>query len=174
MQHVYARVILLTLLLSLISPALAVTKAGYVSVERVLKESLVSQRAQRVINAEFSKRDQERSALAGQLERMKSDLQRDLIILSDQDRAARERTLSNLGAEVQRQQHEFTEDLSQRRGEELTMVMQRMSEVVKQIAEAEDYDIVFQGAVWIDPGTDITDKVIKIMNEGLQREPGAK
>ena len=174
MQHGYARVLLLALLLSLSIPSLAATKAGYVSVERVLKDALVSQRAQRAIDAEFVKRDEERSALEGQLERMKSDLERDLVTLSDRERAARERSLNNLSAELQRKQREFTEDLNQRRGEELAAVMQRVSEAVKQIAEAEDYDIVFQDAVWADPGMDLTDKVIKTMNEALQRELGAK
>ncbi|MFH1604012.1 MAG: OmpH family outer membrane protein [Pseudomonadota bacterium] len=174
MQHDYARVLLLSLLLSLSFPALATIKAGYVSVERVLKESLVSQRAQRAIDAEFGKRDQERSALVGQLAQMKSDLERDLITLSDRDRAARERALSNLNAELERKQRQFAEDLSQRRGEELAAVMRYLRAAVEQIAKAEGYDIVFQEAVWVDARIDITDEVIKTMNEVLQREPGAK
>jgi outer membrane protein len=154
--------------------ALAATKAGFVSVNRVLKESLPAQNAQRVIDAEFVKRDQELAALAGQFERAKSDLERDLITLSDAERLARERALNGLSAELQRRQREFTEDLGQRRNEELAAVMQRLSEAVKQIAKAEDYDIVFGDAVWADRGIDITDKVIKTMDAALERESTAK
>lgn len=174
MQSGYVKVLLLTLALSVNVPALAATKAGYVSVERVLNESILAQRAQRVIDAEFAKREQERSDLAGQFERMKSDLERDLVILSASERAARERALSNLNAELQRKQREFAEDMSQRRDEELAAVMRRLGETIKQIVEAEGYDIVFREAVWLDPSIDITDKVIRTMNDALEREPAAK
>lgn len=174
MQPGYARIVLLALFLSVAFPAMAATKAGYVSVERVLKESLAGQRAQKAIDAEFAPRDQESLALAGKFERMKSDLEKDLSILSDLERAGRERALSNLSAELQRRRREFDEDLNQRRGEETAGVMRLLGAAVKQIAEDEAYDIVFQDAVWVDRGLDITDKVIKIMNEALQRESGAR
>ena len=170
----YARVFLFALLLGASVAALAGPRAGYVSIERVLRESMLAQRAQRAIDTDFAKRDQERAAMAEQLERMKADLEKDLVTLSDSNRAARERAVSNLGMELQRKQREFSEDLGQRRSEELANVMQGVGDAVKRIAEAEDYDIVFQEAVWIDPGIDITDKVIKMMNEALQREPAAK
>jgi outer membrane protein len=35
---------------------------------------------------------------------------------------------------------------------------------VKQVAEAEKYDVVLQEAVYINPKYDITDKVIKALN----------
>ncbi len=174
MQLGYARILLFTLLLSVSIPVLASTKAVYVSVDRVLKESLVAQRAQRLIDAEFAERERAHSALTGQVERMKSDLERDLITLSEAERAARERALSNLSAELRRKQRELTEDLGRRRSEELAAVMERLGEAVKQIALAGDYDIVFRAAVWIDPGIDITDEVIKTMNQALQLEPAAK
>ena len=174
MLNAYARIFLLALLLGASVSALAGPKAGYVSIERVLRESMLAQRAQKAIDAEFAKRDQERATMAEQLERMKANLERDLLTLSDAARATRERALSNLTTELQRKQREFSEDLGQRRSEELANVMQRVGEAVKQIAEAEDYDIVFQEAVWIDPGIDITDKVIKMMNEAPQRDPATK
>jgi len=36
---------------------------------------------------------------------------------------------------------------------------------VKQIAESENYDIIFQEAVYANPKIDITDKVIKALSD---------
>ena len=36
--------------------------------------------------------------------------------------------------------------------------------VVKQVAEAEKYDVILQEAVYLNPQLDITDKVIKALN----------
>ena len=38
--------------------------------------------------------------------------------------------------------------------------------MVKQVAEAEKYDLILQEAVYINPKHDITDKVIKALNAG--------
>jgi outer membrane protein len=164
-QPSYARILLLVLLLSPGLPAMAETKAGYLSVERILKESGPGQRGQKVMDAEFAPRDREIATLAKQFERMKADLEKDLAVLSDPQRAGRERALSSLSSELQRKQREYSEDLNQRRSEESAAVMQRMNAAVRRIAEQEGYDIVFHDAVWVDQGIDITDKVIKAMNE---------
>jgi outer membrane protein len=44
-------------------------------------------------------------------------------------------------------------------------VLDRANKVVKKIAEAEKYDIIFQEAVYASPSIDITDKVIKALAE---------
>ena len=45
-------------------------------------------------------------------------------------------------------------------------MLERANKVVKQVAEAEKYDVILQEAVYINPKLDITDKVIKAMNAG--------
>jgi outer membrane protein len=43
-------------------------------------------------------------------------------------------------------------------------VLERSNKVIRQIAESEKYDIIFQEAVYVSPRVDITDKVIKALN----------
>ena len=43
-------------------------------------------------------------------------------------------------------------------------VLDRANRVVKQVAEAEKYDVILQEAVYLNPQLDITDKVIKALN----------
>ncbi len=44
-------------------------------------------------------------------------------------------------------------------------MLERANKTIRQIAEAEKYDIIFQEAVYASPRIDITDKVIKALTE---------
>ena len=44
-------------------------------------------------------------------------------------------------------------------------VIERANRAGKQIAEAEKYDVIFQEAVWASPRIDITEKVIKALDD---------
>ena len=85
--------------------------------------------------------------------------------MPDGDRLKRQRELTEMDKDFQRRQREFREDLNQRRNEELAVVLERANKVIKQIAESEKYDIVFQEAVYSSPRIDITDKVLKALNK---------
>ncbi|HSU22302.1 MAG TPA: OmpH family outer membrane protein, partial [Variovorax sp.] len=43
----------------------------------------------------------------------------------------------------------------------------RANRVVKQVAEAEKYDAILQEAIYINPKHDITEKVIKALNNSV-------
>jgi outer membrane protein len=163
-----------------VAPAIAQDKAGappltgkfgFVNTERILRDAAPAQRAQKKIEAEFQKRDQELARIADQLKRMQEDLERNSVTMSDTQRRAKERDFADMNREFQRKQREFREDLNQRRNEELAQVVEQANRVIRQIAEQEKYDIVFQDAVFASPRIDITDKVIKALESG---KPPAK
>jgi outer membrane protein len=89
---------------------------------------------------------------------------KDSPVLSDSDRTRRQRELADLDKDFQRRQREFNEDINQRKNEELAAVVDRANRVIKQIAEGEKFDIVFQDAVFVNPRIDITEKVLKALN----------
>jgi len=146
-------------------------RIGFVNLDRILRDAAPAVRAQKKIEAEFSKRDQDIAKLADQLKRAQDAFQKNGPTLSDTDRRNREREITELDREIQRRQREFREDLNQRRNEELAGVLERANRAVRQIAELEKYDIVFQEAVWADPRIDITDKVIRALDDS---KPAAK
>jgi outer membrane protein len=43
-------------------------------------------------------------------------------------------------------------------------VVERANKAIRQIAEAEKYDIIFQEAVYASPRIDITEKVVRVLN----------
>jgi len=94
-------------------------------------------------------------------------------VLSEADRNRRQRELGEMDRDFQRRQREFREDLNQRRNEELAVVLEKANKVIKQIAEAEKYDLIIQEAVYIHPRHDITDKVIAGLNSAPAAAPAA-
>ncbi|AHB77773.1 outer membrane protein chaperone [Pandoraea pnomenusa] len=145
-----------------------------VNSDRILRDSAPAKAAQAKLEAEFSKRDSDLQAMAQRLKAMSDKLDKDNPTLSDAERAKRQRDLAAADTEFQRKQREFREDLNQRRNEELAAVLDRANRVIKQIAEADKYDLIVQEAVYVSPRIDITDKVLKTLNAGSGSGTGGK
>ena len=139
-------------------------KFGFVSTERILRDAAPAVRAQKKIEGEFKKRDEELARVAEQLKRIQEDLDKNGVTMSETQRRSREREFAELNRDFQRKQREFREDLNQRRNEELAQVVEQANRAIRQIAEQEKYDIIFQDAVYASPRIDITDKVIKALD----------
>jgi outer membrane protein len=156
---------LLLLAFASASGAQTASKIGFVSLDRILRDAAPAVRAQKKIEAEFSKRDQELQRGAEQLKQQQEALERNAVTMSESERQRREREFADATRDFQRKQREFREDLNQRRNEELASVLERANRAVRAIAEQEKYDIVFQEAVYANPRIDITDKVIKALDD---------
>jgi len=159
--------VLAAAILSVAAPAaMAESRIGFVNSDRVMREAAPAMRAQQRLEKEFEKRDQEMQRVAKELQVLQEDLERNGMTMAEADRRTKERTFNDLNRDFQRKQREFREDLNQRRNEELASVLDRANRVVKQIAEAEKYDVILQEAVYASPRIDITDKVIKALADG--------
>lgn len=145
--------------------AAAEVRVGFVNSDRVMKEAPPAKKAQQKLEKEFEKRDQELQRLAKQLQGMQEALEKNGMTMAEGERRNKEREFNDLNRDFQRKQREFREDLNQRRNEELAGVLERANKTIRQIAEAEKYDIIFQEAVYASPRIDITDKVIKALTE---------
>ncbi|WP_079433502.1 OmpH family outer membrane protein [Zoogloea sp. LCSB751] len=153
------------LLAAFATTAAAEVKVGFVNSDRVMKEATPAKKAQQKLEKEFEKRDQDLQRMAKQLQGMQEGLEKNGVTMGEGDRRNKEREFNELNRDFQRKQREFREDLNQRRNEELAGVLDRANKTIKQIAEAEKYDIIFQEAVYASPRIDITDKVIKALSE---------
>lgn len=143
--------------------AAADVKIGFVNTERVFREAAPAVRAQKKIEKEFAKRDQDIQKMAAKVRKMQEDLEKNSVTMNESERRNKQRELGELNLDFQRKQREFREDLNQRRNEELAAVLEQANRAIKAIAESEKYDIIFQEAVYASPRIDITDKVIKAL-----------
>ena len=157
--------LLLSLLMPLFAHAQQDLKIGFVSLDKILKDSTPAKAATARLEQEFSKREKDLQELSVKLKSSAEKLDKDAPIISDAERSKRQRELGEMDKDFQRRQREFREDLNQRRNEEMAAVLDRASKVVKQMAETEKYDLVLQEAVYVGPRIDITEKVLKALNK---------
>ncbi len=139
-------------------------RIGFVSTDRIFKEAGTAKAAQAKLEQEFSKREKELVEQGAALKTMADKFEREALTLPEGQRASRQKQLVDQDRDFQRKRREFQEDLNARKNEELQQVLERANKVVKQVAEAEKYDLILQEAVYVNPKHDITDKVIKVLN----------
>ncbi len=139
-------------------------KMGFVNTERIFREAASAKQAQAKLEQEFSKREKDLLDAGNALKAASDKLEREAPTLSESQRVARQKQLVDQDRDFQRKRREFQEDLNARKNEEQQLVVERANRAVKQVAESEKYDVVFQEAVYIHPKHDITDKVIKALN----------
>jgi len=138
-------------------------KLGFVSLDRILREAAPAVRAQKKLEKEFAPREQEVQKLAKQVKDLQALMEKEAVTMGESQRRERESELARLTRDLQRVQRELREDANVRRNEELSVIVQRAQEVIKQIAETEKFDLILQEAVFRSPRIDITDKVIKAL-----------
>jgi outer membrane protein len=153
-------------LLTLCGPVQAETKIGFINNQRVLAESPQAAKAKKRIEKDFEKRDQDLQRMVKQVQTLQSALDKGASPLSETDRRNKEKELSDLTRDLQRKQREFREDLSQRQNDEMALIFEKINKTIKQIADAEKYEIIFEDAVYFNKRIDITDKVIKALGDG--------
>ena len=143
--------------------AAAELKVGYVNTQRIFRDAPAAQKAGKKLEGEFAKRDQDLQRMSKQLQGLQENLEKNSVTMAETERRAKEKEFAELSREFQRRQREFREDLNLRQNEENAAVIEKANKTIKQIAEAEKFDLVLQDVVWVSPKLDITDRVIKAL-----------
>ena len=140
-------------------------KIGFVNTDRVFKEAAPALRSQKKLQDEFAPRDQEIKAVNAQATEVKAKLEKDGLTMVESEKRALESELARLSREIQRLQREFREELNLRKQEELKIILRIANEEIDKIAAEEKYDLILQEAVYRSDRLDITDKVIKALED---------
>ena len=141
------------------------TKIGYVSVERIIRESEPAKAAEARMETEFAQRKKDLQDFAARIKATADKLDKDSPVLTETDRVRRQRELTDMDQDFQRKKRAYSEDISQRQNEEMAKLNERTTKIIKQIAESEKYDAILQDGVYFSPRIDITEKVMKALNK---------
>lgn len=133
-------------------------KMGYVNTERVYREAKPAVNAQQKLEKEFAAREAELKRLAAKGKELEASIARTKV---EADRRAIERELAAVEREYAAKMRDFRDDLNQRRNEEFASVQERANRIIKTIADREQYDVILQDVVYVNPRHDITGKVLK-------------
>jgi outer membrane protein len=140
-------------------------RVGFINTDRIFREANTAKVAQTKLEQEFSKREKELVDLGNVLKSNSEKLERDAPTLSETQRSTRQRQLSEQDRDFQRKRREFQEDFNRRRNEEFATIVEKANAAIKRIAEQENYDVILQDAVTVNPRIDITDKVIQALGK---------
>ncbi|HZN23708.1 MAG TPA: OmpH family outer membrane protein, partial [Burkholderiales bacterium] len=126
------------------SPALeaAELKIGFIDAERINRESAPAELASKRLEKEFAPRAQELQRRESQIKTLQGQLEKESMTMSESDRRGKEQELARITLDFQRLQREYREDLNLRRNQELQALFERANRVIKQIAEAEKFDLI--------------------------------
>src|ERR1044071_3573794 len=86
------------------APAGAPGRIAFVSTERILRDSAPAMRAQKKLEGEFKKRDDELAKIADQLKRMQEELDKNSVTMSETQRRNKEREFGDLNSDFKRKQ----------------------------------------------------------------------
>ncbi len=156
--------------LMLCTSAFAQIKVGVVNLDRLIREAPAAASAQKRLQQEFQPREKELASMSDKIKAAQDNLAKNGLTMSESTRQTRERELVELNRDLQRKQQAFQEDLTQRRNEALSGLIEQANRVVRQVAQAEKYDVIFQEAVYWSPSIDLTEKIMKMLVE----QPGQK
>lgn len=139
------------------------SKIGFVNTERILRESGPAKAAQAKLDTEFKRREGEVQRLQQNAQALATKYERDRATMNDTVRLKQEREISIAQQDFERKGRELREDFAVRQNEALQGIIQSANNAIKQIAERENYDIIVQDAVTVNPAIDITEKVIQAL-----------
>ena len=143
--------------------AFAQVKIGVVNLDRLIREAPAAVTAQKRLQTEFQPREKELASLSDKIKAAQDNLSKNGLTMSESVRQQRERELVELNRDLQRKQQAFQEDLTQRRNEALSGLIEQANRAVRQIAQNEKFDIIFQEAVYWSPAIDLTEQVMKTL-----------
>jgi len=166
LKHSFPLMAALMVMLAAATAGAADIKIGYVDVERIRRESAPAEQASKQLEKEFAPRAQELQRREAQVKSLQGQLEKDVMTMSEGERRSKEQELSRMSVDLQRLQREYREDLNMRRNQELATLFERADRVIKQIADAENFDLIVQEAVFRSPRIDITERVLKVLADG--------
>ncbi|QBJ79799.1 OmpH family outer membrane protein [Aquitalea sp. USM4] len=134
-------------------------KLGFVNIERVYREAAPAIAIQKKLDKEFGDRRAELNKMAKRAKELEGLLAKSTLSIDDRKRYERE--YAGLDRDYQAKARELSEDFNQRRNEEFASVQERANRVLRQIADREQYDLILQDVVYVNPKYDLTGKVLK-------------
>ncbi|MBV8678895.1 MAG: OmpH family outer membrane protein [Aquitalea sp.] len=138
-------------------------KLGFVNIERVYREAAPAIAIQKKLDKEFADRRAELRKMEGRAKELEGLMSKSNLSIDDRKRYERE--YAGLDRDYRAKARELSEDFNQRRNEEFASVQERANRVLKQIADREQYDLILQDVVYVNPKFDLTSKVLKELDK---------
>jgi outer membrane protein len=135
-------------------------KIGFVNIPAVLEKAPQAEKAKKRLEQEFSPRDKQLVAQQKEIQGMDEKMAKDAAVMGESARANLEKEILNKKRDAKRAQQEFSEDFNVRRNEELGKLQRRIVEAIREIAKAQNFDLLLtDGVIYASDKIDVTSQV---------------
>jgi len=143
-------------------------KFGYVDFNRALNETEEGKTAKSTLKSEFTERQQKLDIVQNELKKMKEDLDKQRLILSQDALKTKEEDYRNKFMELQQKLGTFKQEMTQKEASLTAGLLEKLRGIVKDIGQKESYTMILeksQDVVLYAPTiNDLTDRVIQLCN----------
>jgi len=156
--------------LLLAAPALAEVKIGYVDLQKALNSSKAGVAAKKEIGEQVKKFEAEFKAKQDELLKLKADLEKQAVLLSDSAKAQKERDYQQNVKDLQRFQKDAKDDLQQRDAAHTKRIINELYKVLQKLGKDGGYTMILEksqgGVIYADSAIDLTAQLIKAYDAG--------
>ena len=158
-----------TLVLALALPAVptlaADFKVGIVDLQRALNESAAGKKAKDQFKGEFDKMQNSLKGEKDSLDRLKDDLDKKSVVLSDDQRKSKMEDFERRRRDLRRKLEDSDAELRKKDQELTSSILKDLAVVIQEIGEREGYTVILENSsssvLYGSKSIDITDSVIK-------------
>jgi outer membrane protein len=177
-MRTFAPVALIALALALAPAARAAeTKIGFVDLRRAVSEIEEGKAAMAALKKDFEEKQKQLDAKQTELEGLRAEFEKQQAVLSEQVKQAKAAELDKRMGELRQLYMQLQQDLSAREQEGMKGLLDRMGGLVKEIADAEGFQMVLEksdaGVVWAQPALDVTNELVRKYNSRYPKGGGA-
>jgi outer membrane protein len=147
--------------------ARAQQKIGYVDVQRAIQETEEGKSARTRLRSEFEQRKAAIDKKGSDLEKMQQDYDKQATVLSDDAKKKKQEEFQKLLVDARKSANELQEDMQTKEQQAMAGILQRLQQVVAEIAEREQLSFVIDKATLLygPPAADLTNEVVRRYND---------
>ena len=170
-------VLLLSLiLLGAVTAQAAETKIGFIDLQKALNVSAAGKAAKEKITAKVKEYESVIDKRQQDLKKLKDELEKQSVLLSDEARAAKERDYQQKLKEFQRFTKDVQDELQQADSDHTNRIIEKIINLVQEVGKRDGYDLILEkssgGVVYGSERVDLTEKVLKEFDARFQKEQG--
>ncbi len=168
-MRTFAPITFIALALALAPAARATeTRIGFVDLRRAVSEIDEGKAAMASLKKDFEEKQKQLDAKQTELEALRVEFEKQQAVLSDQVKQTKAAELDKRMGELRELYMQLQRDLSSREQEGMKGLLDRMGGLVREIAEAEGFQMVLEksdaGVVWAQPALDVTNELVRKYN----------
>jgi outer membrane protein len=160
--------VILTLVFAAGSVSAAEVKIGYVDLQKAINASVEGKKAKEQISKKVQEYEGQVDQRKQELQTAKEKLEKEVLLLSDDARASRERDYQQKVKDFQRFTKDIQEELQLVDADLTKKILSGILKAAAQLGADEKFTAIFEknesSLVYADPSIDLTERVIKLYN----------